>query len=57
MENLPEIAVTQPHAAVTFTHVFLHHWSYIARTVPMSAEFFYPLNDALSLGLLPALTG
>jgi len=57
MEKLSEIAVTQPHATyVALTHVFLHHWLYIARTVPMSAEFFFPSDDVLSLGFLPALT-
>jgi len=58
MEKLSEIAVTQPHAAyAALTHVFLHCWSYIVRTVPMSAELFYLLDDGLSLHLLPALTG
>ena len=48
--NLPEVAVTQPHAAYTaFTHVFLHRWSYIARMVPMATDLFYSLDDILSL--------
>ena len=46
IEKLSEIAVTQPLAAyVAFTYVFLHCWSYIARTVPMSAE----LSDYLMM--------
>ena len=34
IEKLSEIAITQPHAAYSaFTHVFLHHWLYIAQMV------------------------
>ena len=56
MENLSEIAITQPQAAYTvFTHVFLHRWSYIARTVPFTPELFHPLDDVLSLHFLPAI--
>ena len=58
MEKLSEIAITQPQAAYTaFTHVFLHRWSYIARTVPFTPELFHPLDDVLSLRFLPAMTG
>ena len=58
MEKLSEIAITQPLAADTaFTHVFLHHWSYTARTVPFTPELFHPLDDVLSLRFLPAMTG
>jgi len=58
MEKLSEIAVTMPHAAyVALTCMFLHRWSYITWTVPMSAEIFCPLDDVLSLLFLPALTG
>jgi len=57
IEKLSEIAITQPQTAYTaFTHVFLHRWSYIAWTVPMTSEFFYPLDDVLSLRFLPAMT-
>jgi len=57
-EKLSEIAITQPQAAYTaFTHVFLHLWSYIARTVPMSPGLFHPLNEVLSLRFVPAVTG
>ena len=35
MEKLSEVAVTQPQAAyAAFMHVFLHRWSYVARTIP-----------------------
>ena len=56
MEKLSEIAITQPQAAYTaFTHVFLHRWSYIARTVPFTPELFHPLDDVLSLHFLPEI--
>jgi len=54
MEKLSEIAFIQPQAA--FTHVFLHRWPYSAQTVPMSPEFFHPLNEVLSLHFLPAVS-
>ena len=58
MEKLSEIAITQPQAAYTaFTHVFLHCWLYIARTVPFIPELFHPLDNVLSLRFLPAMTG
>ena len=58
IEKLSEIAITQPQAAyMAFMHVFLHRWSYIARTVPMSSELFLSLDDVLSLCFLPAVTG
>ena len=50
MEKLSEFAVTQPQAAHTaFIHVFLHCWSYAARTIPWSPELFHPLDDVVSL--------
>ena len=46
MEKLSEVAVTQPQAAyAAFMHVFLHRWSYVARTIPWSPELFHPLDD------------
>ena len=58
MEKLSEFAVTQPRAAYTaFIHVFLHRWSYVARTIPWSPELFHPLDDVVSLHFLPAVTG
>ena len=36
--------------------MFLHRWSYIARTVPFTPELFHPLDDVLSLRFLPAMT-
>ena len=58
MEKLSEVAVTQPQAAYTaFMHVFLHRWSYFARTIPWSPELFHPLDDVVSLHFLPAVTG
>ena len=58
MEKLSEVAVTQPQAAYTaFMHVFLHCWSYVARTIPWSPELFHPLDDVVSFRFLPAVTG
>ena len=58
IEKLSDIAVTQPQAAyAAFTHVFLHRWSSIARTVPMSQDLYCPLDEVLSLCFLPTLTG
>jgi len=58
IEKLSEIAITQPQAVYSaFMHVFLHRWSYIARTVPKSYEPYSPLDEVLALRFLPALTG
>jgi len=58
IEKLSEIAITQSQAAyAAFTHVFLHRWSYLARTVPMFDDLYCPLDEVLSLRFLPALTG
>jgi len=57
LEKLTEITITQPHAAyASFMCVFLHRWSYIPHTVPMTSELFLPLDEVLSLRFLPALT-
>ena len=41
IEKLSVIAATQPQvASAAFTHVFLHRWSYIARTTPWSSASF-----------------
>jgi len=57
IEKLSEIAITQLQAAYTaFTHVFLHRWSYIAWTVPMTSELFHPFDDVLILRFLLAMT-
>ena len=37
--------------------MFLHRWSYVARTIPWSPELFHPLDDVVSLRFLPAVTG
>jgi len=58
IEKLFEIAITRPQATyAAFTHVFLHRWLYLARTVPMSDDLYCPLDEVLSLRFLPALTG
>ena len=58
MEKLSKFAVIQPQAAyAAFMHVFLHHWSYFAWTIPWSLELFHPLDDVMSLRFLPAVIG
>jgi len=45
IEKLLVIAIIQLQAAfAAFTHMFLHRLSYIARTTPVSLEFFHQLN-------------
>ena len=49
IEKLAVIAISQPQAAfAAFTHVFLHRWSYLARTTAGSPESFHLLDDVLS---------
>ena len=57
IDKLSEIAITQPKAAyAVFMHVFLHHWSFVPRTVPWSPNLFHPLDDVMNLCILPVLT-
>ena len=55
---LAEIATNRPHAAFcAFTHGMISGWVYIMRTIPNVGPLFQPLEDAIRLKLIPALTG
>ena len=55
---LAEIATNRPHAAFcAFTHGMIGRWVYIMRTIPNVGPLFQPLEDAIRLKLIPALTG
>ena len=53
--QLSEIAQTSPHSA--FTHGLIGRWTYVMRTIPDIAPLLAPLEDAIRLRLIPALTG
>ena len=58
VNHLSTIAVTHPQAAyAAFTHGFINKWSYFMRTIPNIANVFQPLEDAIRLRLIPAITG
>ena len=56
--RLSTIAVTHPQVAyAAFTHCFINKWSYFMRTTPNIANIFQPLEDAIRLCLITAITG
>lgn len=56
--KLSEIGLTQPHAAFSaLTHGLLGRWTFLSRTMPDIDELLSPLEQAIRLHLLPALTG
>ena len=58
IEQLAEVAVSQPHAAyAAFTHGLSSRWSYLMRTIPDIQDLLLPLEDAIHQHLIPALTG
>ena len=58
VKTLASIALSQPHAAfAALTHGLCGRWNYLQRTIPYTLELFQPLEDAIRLQLLPALTG
>ena len=58
ISQLSEIAQTRPHSAYcTFTHGLIGRWTYVMRTIPDIAPLLAPLEDAIRLRLIPALTG
>ncbi len=58
VERLSSIAVTQPHAAyAAFTHGVASKWKYLTRTIPDIEDLFKPLEEAIRMRFLPALTG
>ena len=55
ISQLSEIAQTRPHSAYcAFTHGLIGRWM---RTIPDIAPLLAPLEDAIRLRLIPALTG
>ena len=55
---LSEIAQTRPHSAYcALTHGLIGRWTYVMRTIPDIASLLAPLEDAIRLHLIPALTG
>ena len=58
VRRLVNIAKTHPHAAyAAFTHGLCSKWTYFVRTIPAISSLLEPLEDIISLQLLPALTG
>ena len=58
MKKLSNIARTQPHAAYSvFTHGLVNKWSYIMRTIPDISDLQVPLDEAIDIYFIPALTG
>lgn len=58
VKKLSSITHTQPHAAYSaFTHGLVSKWSYIMRTIPDISELLVPLNEAIDIYFIPALTG
>lgn len=58
LHRLAEIASTQPHAAFcALTRGLMSKWSYLSRTIPDIGPLLRPLDDVISLAIIPALTG
>ena len=59
VSSLSEIAVSYPQAALSaFTHGFVCKWHFLMRTIEGidSEELFKPLEDAITMQFIPALT-
>ena len=55
---LSEIAQTRPHSThYALTHSLIGRWIYVMRTIPDITSLLAPLEDAIRLHLIPALTG
>ena len=58
VKKLATYALTQPQAAYTaLTYGLRHKWSFIARTIPGTADQFKPLEEVIKEYFIPALTG
>ena len=56
LHRLANFAKIQPHAAYSaFTHGILSQYTYFMRMIPSMHEFMKPVDDVISLELLPAL--
>ena len=57
LDVLTTIARIYPHAAYTaFSHGMIGRWTYLMRTLDISASIFQPLEDAIHQRFLPTLT-
>ena len=55
---LARFAITEPHAVYSaFTHGLNSKWTYLCRTMPGTASFLQPVEDAIRKDLVPALLG
>ena len=55
--QLSQIASSQPQAAyAALTHGLISKWTYLQRTVDDISDIFKPLEEAIRLDFLPALT-
>ena len=56
--QLSQIASSQPQAAyAALTHGLISKWTYLQRTVDDISDLFKPLEEAIRLHFIPALTG
>ena len=56
--KLVSIATTHPQEAyAALTHGLTGKWVYLMRTIPEIADMLKPLEDAIRLKLIPAITG
>ena len=56
--QLSQIASSQPQAAyAALTHGLISKWTYLQRTMDDISDLFKPLEEAIGLDFLPALTG
>ena len=58
VKRLASIATTHPQEAyAALTHGLTGKWVYFMRTIPNIADMLKPLEDAIRLKLIPAITG
>ena len=58
LEILADIAVPHPQAAFSaFVHGFSSKWTYLSHTCPGIEDLFQPLENAIRMKFIPALTG
>ena len=58
MHTLSDIALLHPQSAfVAFIHSISSKWTYLSRTCPDIDHLFQPLEDAIRVKFIPALTG
>ena len=58
IKHLSVIAESQPHAAYSaMTNGLVGRWTFLMRVVPDISDLLQPLEDAIRIHLLPAITG